>query len=191
MEAAQTLALVSLARRTERAESRSLPDTDSGALRRSSAAPLPGARQIVSGDSGWWSAMASGSGEDIDREGDLGIAEERRVKRPRRYVVVFHNDDYTTQEFVVHVLVAVFHKDTTAATQIMLEVHHKGHGIVGVYSRDVAETKVAQVLGYAKKHGHPLKVTAEPEGYGGHGSDSGDGSGDGGSSGDSPGDSSH
>ncbi len=132
--------------------------------------------------------MASGSREDIEREGDLGIAEERRTKRPRRYVVVFHNDDYTTQEFVVHVLVAVFHKDTTQATQIMLEVHHKGYGIVGVYSRDVAETKVAQVLGYAKKHGHPLKVTAEPEGYGGG---SGDDSGDGGGSGDSPGDGSH
>jgi ATP-dependent Clp protease adaptor protein ClpS len=78
---------------------------------------------------------------------------------------VFHNDDYTTQEFVVHVLVAVFHKDEMAAFAIMLEVHHRGWGVAGVYSRDVAETKVEQVLNYARERGHPLKVSAEPEGY--------------------------
>jgi ATP-dependent Clp protease adaptor protein ClpS len=101
------------------------------------------------------------------REGETALVERQKVELPRRFVVVFHNDDYTTQEFVIHVLQEVFHKDAMAATQIMLEVHHKGWGVVGTYSRDVAETKVERAVGYARQEGHPLKVTAEPEGYGG------------------------
>lgn len=101
------------------------------------------------------------------REGETALVERHKVEIPRRFVVVFHNDDYTTQEFVIHVLQEVFHKDAMAATQIMLEVHHKGWGVVGTYSRDVAETKVERAVGYARQEGHPLKVTAEPEGYGG------------------------
>ncbi len=93
------------------------------------------------------------------------VEEQNKVDRPRRFVVIFHNDDYTTQEFVVHVLVDQFHKSSTEATQIMLQVHHKGWGVVGVYGRDVAESKVAAVMEYARRHGQPLKVTAEPEGY--------------------------
>lgn len=100
-------------------------------------------------------------------EGDTALAERQKTDIPRRFVVIFHNDDYTTQEFVVHVLQAVFHKEPMAATQIMLEVHHKGWGAVGTYSRDIAESKVARALSYAREKGHPLKVTAEPEGYGG------------------------
>lgn len=103
--------------------------------------------------------------EGPGEEGDLVVQERQKTARPRRYLVVFHNDDYTTQEFVVHVLVTLFHKNTTEAIQIMLEVHHRGWGVVGTYSRDVAETKVAQVMSYARERGHPLKVTAEPEGY--------------------------
>ncbi len=99
-------------------------------------------------------------------EGDLAVDEEIRVERPRRYLVVLHNDDYTTMEFVVHVLMKFFHLSETESTQIMLHVHHKGYGIVGSYTRDVAETKSAQVVAYAKEHGHPLKCTAEPEGFG-------------------------
>lgn len=96
----------------------------------------------------------------------LAIAEKAKTERPRRYNVVFHNDDYTTMEFVVHVLMKFFHKSETEATQIMLHVHHKGYGIVGIYTRDVAETKAQQVMDYAKEHGHPLRCTAEPEGFG-------------------------
>jgi ATP-dependent Clp protease adaptor protein ClpS len=103
---------------------------------------------------------------DSEREDELAVAERPKVARPRRYVVVFHNDDYTTQEFVVHVLQKFFHMDETEATQVMLHVHHRGYGIVGVFTRDVAETKASQVMHYAKEHGHPLKCTAEPEGFG-------------------------
>ena len=104
--------------------------------------------------------------QDPEQEGDLSLDEKPRVERPRRYVVVLHNDDYTTMEFVVHVLMKFFHLGATEATQIMLHVHHKGYGIVGTYTRDVAETKAAQVTDYAKEHGHPLRCTAEPEGFG-------------------------
>jgi len=111
--------------------------------------------------------MASKKPASRPEEDDgLAIAERMKTERPRRYTVVFHNDDYTTMEFVVHVLMKFFHKSETEATQIMLHVHHKGYGIVGVYTRDVAETKAQQVMDYAKEHGHPLRCTAEPEGFG-------------------------
>ena len=101
-----------------------------------------------------------------EHEDDLAVDERPKTERPRRYVVVLHNDDYTTMEFVVHVLQKFFHLSETEATQVMLHVHHKGYGIVGTYTRDVAETKAAQVMAYAKEHGHPLRCSAEPEGFG-------------------------
>jgi ATP-dependent Clp protease adaptor protein ClpS len=99
-----------------------------------------------------------------ERDGELAVLERRQTRQPRRYHVVLHNDDYTTMQFVVHVLMKFFHKSETEATRIMLHVHHKGHGIVGNFTRDVAETKASQVVGYAREHGHPLRATAEPEG---------------------------
>ncbi len=101
-----------------------------------------------------------------EHEDELVLDERPKVERPRRYVVVLHNDDYTTMEFVVHVLMKFFHLGETEATQVMLHVHHKGYGIVGTYTRDVAGTKAAQVMAYAKEHGHPLRCSAEPEGFG-------------------------
>ncbi len=110
--------------------------------------------------------MASDPNQDDDEGGNQsGLATEREVRteKVRRYKVVFHNDDYTSQEFVVMVLMKFFHKSETEATHIMLSVHHKGHGVAGLYTRDVAETKVAQVQEVAKEYGHPLRLTAEPE----------------------------
>ncbi len=120
----------------------------------------------VSFDTGILMTSNSPPSEIPDGEGEIVLEERPSTQQPRRFVVVFHNDDYTTQEFVVHVLMHIFHKDTSAATQIMLQVHHRGWGVAGIYSRDVAETKVEQVHSYARERGHPLRVTAEPEGYG-------------------------
>jgi ATP-dependent Clp protease adaptor protein ClpS len=95
-------------------------------------------------------------------EGELATDERIRTQKPRQYKVVLHNDNYTTMEFVVVVLIKFFHKSETEATHVMLTVHHKGSGVAGVYSKDVAETKVHQVTSFAQDNGMPLKLTAEP-----------------------------
>lgn len=112
---------------------------------------------------------------DFDTERDEGVATERkrRPKRPRRWRVVLHNDDYTTMEFVVHVLLHHFHKPPAEAMHVMLEVHHKGSGVAGVYPKDVAETKVAEVMDEARENEMPLRVTAEPERPGADGDEEG------------------
>jgi ATP-dependent Clp protease adaptor protein ClpS len=86
-----------------------------------------------------------------------------RAATPRRFRVLLHNDDFTTMDFVVDVLVRFFHKSSTEATRIMLEVHVKGKGVAGIYPRDQAETKVAQVSAAAEEAGYPLLATMEPE----------------------------
>ena len=107
--------------------------------------------------------MAQPWDPDFERDEEFAVEERRKTRRPRRWRVVLHNDDYTTMEFVVHVLVTHFHKAAAEAVQIMLQIHRKGVGIAGVYSREVAETKVAEVMDEARENGMPLKVTAEPE----------------------------
>jgi ATP-dependent Clp protease adaptor protein ClpS len=97
------------------------------------------------------------------RKGEVAVAEKPKLEKARRYMVVFHNDDYTTREFVVLVLMKFFAKTETEATHIMLTVHHKGRGVAGVYSRDIAESKVDQVHSYAESQGYPLRLSAEPE----------------------------
>lgn len=98
----------------------------------------------------------------IDDEDEVATDRRIRTKKPRQYKVVLHNDNYTTMEFVVLVLMRFFRKNETEATHIMLTVHHRGHGLAGVYSKDVAETKVHQVTSFAQDQGMPLKLTAEP-----------------------------
>ncbi len=83
------------------------------------------------------------------------------IKYPGMYSVIFLNDDYTPMEFVVDVLQVIFAKDIEAATRIMLEVHHQGRAVVGVYVKDIAETKVEQVSSASAKAGHPLKCILE------------------------------
>jgi ATP-dependent Clp protease adaptor protein ClpS len=97
-------------------------------------------------------------------DGDAVVLERvpQKTEPPKMYQVVMLNDDYTPMEFVVVVLQEFFGKDLETATQIMLKIHLEGKGVCGVYSRDVAGTKVDQVLDAANKAGHPLQCVSEP-----------------------------
>ena len=94
-------------------------------------------------------------------ETELLNRDEEKLKEPRECVVVLLNDNYTTRDFVVEVLKLVFHKDPAEAKRIMLNVHHKGRGLVGVYTWDIALTKVNQVHYIAKQYDYPLKCIVE------------------------------
>lgn len=98
-----------------------------------------------------------------ERESGVVTETRKKLKRPPMYKVLLHNDDYTTREFVVMILQAIFNKSETEATQIMLHVHHNGMGVAGVYPFEVAETKVEKVTSLARKYEFPLKCTLEPE----------------------------
>jgi len=106
----------------------------------------------------------SPQGNDYEPEGpQTGVVEktEARTKRPSLYKVMLLNDDYTPMEFVVHLLRGVFHRSEEEAVHIMLQVHQDGVGICGVYSFEVAETKVSQVVSAARSSEHPLQCTME------------------------------
>jgi ATP-dependent Clp protease adaptor protein ClpS len=107
---------------------------------------------------------ASGEPERPELERDRGVAvEEARpaLEKPPMYQVVLMNDDYTPMEFVVSVLETFFAMDRQKATQVMLHVHTRGKGVCGVFTREVAETKVTQVNEFARSHQHPLLCTME------------------------------
>jgi len=88
---------------------------------------------------------------------------EERTQEPRMYRVILHNDDYTTRDFVVEILVLIFHKPLDQAVDLMWQVHRKGSGVAGVYPFDIAETKVVSVTSLAREQGFPLRTTMEPE----------------------------
>ncbi|HNP34579.1 MAG TPA: ATP-dependent Clp protease adapter ClpS [Woeseiaceae bacterium] len=99
---------------------------------------------------------------DSSQDSDLLVEEARpRLKEPSRYRVLLLNDDYTPMYFVVDILVGIFNMERIQATQVMLEIHTRGKGICGTYNYEIAETKVAQVMGIAKQHQHPLLCTME------------------------------
>jgi ATP-dependent Clp protease adaptor protein ClpS len=106
-------------------------------------------------------------GNDRDRGGgtdqELATRTRQRVRPPRRYRVLLHNDDYTTMEFVVMILMTVFHRSEGEAVRTMMQVHQQGAGVAGVYSREIAETKVAKVERLARQNQCPLHCTMEPE----------------------------
>lgn len=99
--------------------------------------------------------------ESTRQERGLVVEEAPRLKQPPLYQVILLNDDYTPMEFVVDVLERIFSMNRTTATRVMLEVHTKGKGVCGVFTYEIAETKVAQVLAFARQHQHPLLCTME------------------------------
>ncbi|HYG28625.1 MAG TPA: ATP-dependent Clp protease adapter ClpS [Allosphingosinicella sp.] len=112
--------------------------------------------------------LAAGDGGKSDDTGDdggtgLGVATRTRTrtKTPSPYKVLMLNDDYTPMEFVVHVLQRFFRMDLEDATRVMLAVHQRGVGVCGVFSYEVAESKVSQVIDYARQNQHPLQCTLE------------------------------
>jgi ATP-dependent Clp protease adaptor protein ClpS len=96
-----------------------------------------------------------------ETQSDTATKAKPKVKRPAMYKVLLLNDDYTTMEFVVHVLQKFFQKSAEEATHIMMHVHYKGQAVCGFYPHEIAETKVAQVVDYARKNEYPLQCTME------------------------------
>lgn len=109
--------------------------------------------------------MAGEKGPRGNEDEKTGLVTKPRpkTKRPSLYKVLLLNDDFTPMEFVVHVLERFFNKGREEATRIMLHVHHKGVGVCGVYTFEVAETKVTQVMDFSRQHQHPLRCTMEKE----------------------------
>jgi len=101
----------------------------------------------------------------VERQTGSEVIEKPRAKtkKPKLYKVILHNDDYTTMEFVVHILETVFNKPTVEAFRIMLHVHRQGRGLCGAYTYEVAETKVATVHDLAQRSGFPLRASMEQE----------------------------
>ncbi len=108
-------------------------------------------------------ATSNNANNDDERGTERGVVTKARpkTKKPSQYRVLLLNDDYTPMEFVVGLLMGVFKKTQEEATKIMLDVHQNGIGVCGIYTFEVAETKVVQVLDAAKRHDHPLKCTLE------------------------------
>jgi ATP-dependent Clp protease adaptor protein ClpS len=103
-----------------------------------------------------------GNGGATREDDDLAVQEARpKLKKPRHYQVLLVNDDFTPMEFVIHVLERFFRMDREKATQIMFHVHTQGKGMCGVFIKEIAETKVAQVNDYSRNNHHPLLCTME------------------------------
>lgn len=100
---------------------------------------------------------------DDDDDASVVVETRAKTKRPPLYKVLLLNDDYTPMEFVVAVLEQIFHMTHAEAFDIMLTVHKRGVAVVGVFSHEIAETKVAQVMDFARQHQHPLQCTMEKE----------------------------
>ena len=97
------------------------------------------------------------------RESDVLTKPKQVSKKPTNYKVLLHTDDYTTMEFVVSILMSIFHRDQQSSFEIMMHVHRSGIGIAGIYTKEVAETKLAKTVELARKYEFPLECTMEPE----------------------------
>jgi ATP-dependent Clp protease adaptor protein ClpS len=107
--------------------------------------------------------IGNGKGPSGGPQTGVVVKAKPKTKKPSMYKVLMLNDDYTPMEFVVHILERFFHKTREEATRIMLHVHRRGVGVCGVYTYEVAETKVTQVMDFARRHQHPLQCTMEKE----------------------------
>ena len=107
----------------------------------------------------------SDNGDNRDNNPDIGVVTKTRTRtrKPAMYKVLMLNDDYTPMEFVVHVLERFFNKSREESTRIMLHVHRRGVGVCGVFTYEVAETKVTQVMDLARQNQHPLQCTIEKD----------------------------
>ncbi len=94
-------------------------------------------------------------------EGELKVKPEEKLSEPKMYKIIMHNDHYTTMDFVIEVVMLVFHKPAAEATKIMLDIHKKGMGICGVFTYDIAVTKISEVHSMAKQREFPLKCSYE------------------------------
>ena len=101
----------------------------------------------------------------VDKHSDVGVLDrdKRKVEKPKKYKAVMYNDDYTPMDFVVIVLMEVFHKPFPQAWELMTDVHEKGKGIAGIYSKEICETKCKKACEIAKASGHPFLVVPERE----------------------------
>lgn len=98
-----------------------------------------------------------------DEDGGTATIIQKKIQLPKKFKVLLHNDDYTTMEFVIFILQAVFHKSLVEAEKIMLDVHRQGLGVCGVYTHEIAESKAKKVERLARENSHPLLCTIEPE----------------------------
>jgi len=101
------------------------------------------------------------SNEENQEDSGIAVKDQQKVEIPKMYQVILHNDDYTTMEFVIHVLKKFFKMNDADAYDVMLKVHHDGRGRCGIFTKEIAQMKVTSVNNYAKKNGHPLKSSFE------------------------------
>jgi ATP-dependent Clp protease adaptor protein ClpS len=133
---------------------------DGGFSRRGSTQYLEGGKR--GSDRLEMSGIEKRGGDESPNTGVV-VKAKPKTKKPSMYKVLMLNDDYTPMEFVVHILERFFSKTRDEATRIMLHVHRRGVGICGVFTYEVAETKVTQVMDFARQHQHPLQCTLEKE----------------------------
>ncbi len=103
-----------------------------------------------------------GTDKESDEESGIATLNKEKIEPPRMYKILMHNDDYTTMEFVIVALKKFFNKTDPEAQAIMLKIHTEGVGVCGIYTFEVAESKVVKVMNFARKNGHPLKLSYEP-----------------------------
>ena len=140
-----------------------LPATNARFVGQRDAVPGPGAAAVALSRSRLSRKDQGNGGDDFGPTTGVVVESKPKTKKPSMYKVLMLNDDYTPMEFVVHVLERFFNKQREEATQIMLHVHRRGVGVCGVFTYEVAETKVTQVVDYARENQHPLQCTLEKE----------------------------